>query len=232
MAKQCFDTHHWAPLFPTWSSHWMLPLGPSIETSAFQPCRWPGWALQLPPNKASFLGWREDATDKWIDAQCLPASLAMSSLRPLRGDSNQWHATTAGGAWPKTSTTPSTKPVAAGQARPKHSITLDPVECPVDWVQAYAANQKEPPTCGQSSGPCSKGPPDDLVRPRCTCWPSSNSLIFRLPAAQNEKLCWWYPPPGLSTLGHQDLLPHWDFQGVWDIQETQKEQTLVLSKTL
>ena len=69
----------------------------------------------------------------------------MSSMRPPRGHSNQWCATTAGEAQPKTSTTLSARPVAATWARCKGSLTLDPKEHPTDWIWAYVAKTKKKP---------------------------------------------------------------------------------------
>ena len=74
-----------------------------------------GEAPELPANVARFLVQLEDATDEWTNAQCPAVPLAMSTPMPLRGNSDQLHATTVGAAQPKTSTTPSARSVAGNQ---------------------------------------------------------------------------------------------------------------------
>ena len=157
---------------------------------------------------------------------------AMSSLMTLWGNSDQWNASTAGGDWSKTNTNPSARPVAAGQAMSRCNITLNPVECPMDWVQAYVAKWKEPLAGGQSSSLCTKGPPKDLANPKCKCWPSIRLWVSDCLHPRMRSEACWNPPPSLSILGHQDFFLHCDFQGIWDIWETQKEQTLVIAKVL
>ena len=48
-----------------------------------------------------------------------------------------------GGAQPKTSTTPLSKPMATGWARTRCSASLDQMGCPIDWAWAYLAKRVE-----------------------------------------------------------------------------------------
>ena len=83
----------------------------------------------LPAYLISFLG---DATDEWTNASIhLPPS-AMSSLRSSSNGDSQHHAIPLGGAWPKTGTAVSSKPLAAGQARTRYSESPDLMASPID----------------------------------------------------------------------------------------------------
>ena len=86
-------------------------------------------------------------TDEWIDAPCPPASSTMNSPWPPSPSSDQHHDTPTGGAQPKTSTTVSSKPMAASQARTRHSASLDMMGKPIDCVWASLAKRGEPQSC-------------------------------------------------------------------------------------
>ena len=104
-----------------------LPLGPAPKQVCFDLPDDLGNTPQLPADFASFF--REDATNKWSNAQHLPTSSVTSLLMPLKRERDQQHSTPAGGAWPKASTAPLARPVAAGRTKPWCSTTPDLVEC-------------------------------------------------------------------------------------------------------
>ena len=104
-----------------------------------------GDALQLPTDLASFLKQSEDAINEGGDAQHPHAPLATGPPMLPKRESDQQHPTTAGEARSKSGTAPSTRPAAAGGAKPKCHTMLDPVKCPKEWVRAYAGKMKEPP---------------------------------------------------------------------------------------
>ena len=127
-----------------------------------------------------------------------PAPSATSSLRPPSDGDSQCCDTPMGGTWPNTSTTPSSKPTAASQARTRHSASLDPVASPIDWVWAYLAKTGEPLSWWLELPSLSPGQVSDVqVQERA----KKRAVGFRLPAAQDNKMGWWNTPPCLSSLG-------------------------------
>ena len=124
-------------------------------------------------------------------------------------------------------------PVAAGGPDYKCPIIPDLVKQPHEWVQAYSRKMmEEPPSWWPEFLSLYQGCTRRLCETTVQEHAKRQTASFRLPAAQDEKLGWWNPPPSISDLGYQDFLPHGYFQGMGDVWEMKKEQNLVLAKAL
>ena len=94
-----------------------LPPNPAPKQVQFDLADDLGDTLQLPADLASFLG--EGATNVCSNALCLPAPSVTSTPMLLKRDKDQSCSTSNGGAWPWASTSPLTRPAAAGRTQPR-----------------------------------------------------------------------------------------------------------------
>ena len=102
----------------------------------------------------------------------------------------------------------------------------------MDWVKAYAVRMSGSPDWWPELlslyWECVNEVPDVFIQ-----WMAKRQAAsFWLIAAQAKILGWWDPPPSLSALHRDAFLPPGGLQGLWDIWETRKENTLALAKAL
>ena len=143
--------------------------------------------------------------DEWIDAEHPAAPLTTSSPRSPSGDSDQWHATTTGGAQPKTSIAPLVRCAAASRAKPRCTTTPDPVEHPAHWIQAYVAKTRRPPSWWPEFCSLYKESTRGLADIYVQELAKNQAMAFRLPKVQDNRSGWWEAPCSISTLCCKDI---------------------------
>ena len=81
--------------------------------------------------------------------------------------------------------------MAASHTKLSHGATLDPIECPLEWVWAYVAKSVNPPSWWLELWSLYQRGTIILTDTQVQILARRQPASFRLPAAQEEKEGWW-----------------------------------------